>query len=1052
MNHKRDRQKIVCSTLLAIIVASAILGVLVSQASATTIFSDGWETAQNFTTNWTGSSGDASVVTDDKHTGTYSARFFNTTEQYCYKTFAAQTTVYASFWIRFATPPPNAWDTAFFMKFKTGDIDLSRIYLDNTGGGWRWRVMGIDNGVFIESTSSFSSINTSQWYHLVFKNIVHATAGEYRLYVDDTEVIAMTGKDTENAGGVTTANFGVGWAGTPITDYVDDVSIDDTYTGPQVPEINVGVSGTTTMVYSTLCKFYASWTTSFSNLSKYVFGTNNTGSWVNESATSFPADVMSGWSNITKTLTSEIGARVEWEIWANNTSGNWTNTGLKYFTVTISYTANLLYSTSFESTTIYSSGSIEGQLNLEGLGQASPRNQLQLNTGTFWVQGLTSPIANPPSPHTGSKCIGLNVPAGTGMGIRSELQMNRLDGSDSNSLPPIMDEAFFSVWLYLPSDWNLQATGYNWYELADPFWLWVGSWNGPRTCLHIHKPNGPNGPFDLQLEYEPYQGGPKQILGTVSNFVVPKGEWFNLKYWIFKSNAEGEIKLWLSTSHYGENYLVADGTNLQTIYYGQTNWFSTIGKVYLDGDGYSHSVWIDDLEIWDGMPTGNDYVPPTYDNVAHSTTIAGQTATFSCLAHDPGGLAGGIFSWNGTGGVWGNETYVALAGTVEWLNQSKTLPTAGTKVGYRWYFEDTAGNWVATSIFSFQTTSVGENIVVLLNLPTNLETKKARVVTFSYTVVFYQAIKNCSLWVNVAGTWQKVASNSSTVVNATQNSMNYEFSTSGTYLWNIGGYNSTTVVFAQSNRTLIMALEPWSGMIGYDSIIKNTPCMFSVQLADGDGLSGFILGSTVSGTFQNETWEALTGQPTGVNAYAVTTLPNSIKSNITFIFYFNDTDDFWGASIALTFYTSIFSSQSVYDYNAALIADGSPFISDGTHEITALTYSAGDPATLSFTVYAPSGISTTELSCASKGKPQDVLNASSWSHDLITNTLSVNATHSSSVSITVTWAGGAAAGPGQSKVGSANLGELFRRFQVPIVIVGFLTMVVLLRPKSRRRR
>jgi len=64
-------------------------------------------------------------------------------------------------------------------------------------------------------------------------------------------------------------------------------------------------------------------------LSKVIFGTNNTGTWVNQTATAFSSTPE--WVNVTYTINSTVGSTVQWRMWANDTSNNWNNTGIQSF-------------------------------------------------------------------------------------------------------------------------------------------------------------------------------------------------------------------------------------------------------------------------------------------------------------------------------------------------------------------------------------------------------------------------------------------------------------------------------------------------------------------------------------------------------------------------------------------------------------------------------------------------------------------------------------------------------------------------------------------------
>jgi hypothetical protein len=46
-----------------------------------------------------------------------------------------------------------------------------------------------------------------------------------------------------------------------------------------------------------------------------------------------------------------------------------------------------------------------------------------------------------------------------------------------------------------------------------------------------------------------------------------------------------------------------------------------------------------------------------------------------------------------------NDTAVSFGSTPSWANVTKTLTgSAGASVGYRWYANDSAGNWNVTAV------------------------------------------------------------------------------------------------------------------------------------------------------------------------------------------------------------------------------------------------------------------------------------------------------------------------------------------------------------------
>lgn len=89
--------------------------------------------------------------------------------------------------------------------------------------------------------------------------------------------------------------------------------------------------------------FQALFTDQFYNVSGFIFGQNMSGSWVNQTWTSFTnfSSSNSAWAQNTTTITASISSTVQWEFWANSTSNVWNNTGLQSFTVLSPYENNV---------------------------------------------------------------------------------------------------------------------------------------------------------------------------------------------------------------------------------------------------------------------------------------------------------------------------------------------------------------------------------------------------------------------------------------------------------------------------------------------------------------------------------------------------------------------------------------------------------------------------------------------------------------------------------------------------------------------------------------
>lgn len=96
---------------------------------------------------------------------------------------------------------------------------------------------------------------------------------------------------------------------------------------------------TNTTIANSSCKFICKWEDEVA-LSGYIFGTNNSGSWINETWTSLSG--VSDWANETKILYAEIGIKIEFCWWCNNSDNNWNNTGIQYL-ITTGYTVTFYF-------------------------------------------------------------------------------------------------------------------------------------------------------------------------------------------------------------------------------------------------------------------------------------------------------------------------------------------------------------------------------------------------------------------------------------------------------------------------------------------------------------------------------------------------------------------------------------------------------------------------------------------------------------------------------------------------------------------------------------
>jgi len=181
-----------------------------------------------------------------------------------------------------------------------------------------------DNVTYSDSSGSTLSINaTSATYNSTagalywYRNVTQSTPGEY-VYT----VTAIS----DGVYGLTTFNNIIGY-------------ITITFTDPPPTYSNVGTNST---LAGQPCEFYTLWNDN-TNVSGFIFGTNNTGSWENDTWVAFSVfyNSTAAWSNVTKTLNSTIDVVIQWQIWCNDTGNNWNNTGIQTFATILAYKLNL---------------------------------------------------------------------------------------------------------------------------------------------------------------------------------------------------------------------------------------------------------------------------------------------------------------------------------------------------------------------------------------------------------------------------------------------------------------------------------------------------------------------------------------------------------------------------------------------------------------------------------------------------------------------------------------------------------------------------------------
>lgn len=230
------------------------------------IFSDGFESG-DFSA-WTGTNGAPTVQDVIKHCGTY-AMYTNDSGEYAYKTFAAEAVLYSRIYVYFDSLTAQVTYDGF-LETRSATGLIARLAVAGTNQHLQLQYY-IDAGVQTDASATTVSLDT--WHCIELYGKIDASAGEYKVYLDDVEVADLThlGLANDNRGSINQVRVGTSGAFRTAQDYYFDcIVVDTSYIGveaegqdltfPLFENFNVWDSTTKTIETShTLSQSFNSW-------------------------------------------------------------------------------------------------------------------------------------------------------------------------------------------------------------------------------------------------------------------------------------------------------------------------------------------------------------------------------------------------------------------------------------------------------------------------------------------------------------------------------------------------------------------------------------------------------------------------------------------------------------------------------------------------------------------------------------------------------------------------------------------------------------------------
>jgi len=651
-------------------------------------------------------------------------------------------------------------------------------------------------------------------------------------------------------------------------------SIYCTYTTGDSTKPTYSNIGTNTTKAGKPCLFYTRWTDNI-NMSGYIFGTNNTGSWVNDTWAGWSPVGTPKWSNVTKTLTSTVGIKVQWQIWANDTSNNWNSTGAQSF-ITIPVSGDTT-SPTYWSTTVSVNTTRTGHpclfqtLWIDNVGLSGLIFGTN-NTGSWQNDTWTDPWTGTPTSGWSNRVKTLNTTAGL------MIQWRIWANDTSNNWNSTGIRSFMTT----PGNRFVDPTlGY---PLTGALTFTVGS----------RKVTGVGTKFTTEIC--PYGVDPKDYCGLYP-CIKPDGK----DEWRSVSSVTNDTQLWMGGS------------------YGST--FSATAKINKNNGTSAQFAVAHLVQLVEDQTRESGDIIYVRRNTTHRRH--GQDATMYPKGNGEEDQPITIMGDDGTG--WPNETglpkpifdyfdSINFQNKIYWvfkdfefINHYEAMGPIRTDNSSYITFEnaDFHHNYKAGYAVTIYTSSnvLFKNCKFYDNENSSYGGQDVKIHGFS-TVQF----ENCAFdtseefhypWSIVLYTAPSTLYIRDTTFGATYPHTSYDIQAFFEAVGSIVYIHNVTFTSGVKNVEVRNWIEipPSYSNIGTSTTLAGNSTTFHVFWQDDVGLSGFIFGTNNTGPWQNETWsDPWTGTPTSGWSNVTKTLNSTVGVTVKFQFWCNNTNGIWATT------------------------------------------------------------------------------------------------------------------------------------------------------------
>ncbi|MEK6967679.1 MAG: Ig-like domain-containing protein, partial [Nanoarchaeota archaeon] len=622
------------------------------------------------------------------------------------------------------------------------------------------------------------------------------------------------------------------------------------------------------------------------NLSRYIFSTNQSGTWQNQTYVNISGEnfKVSNILTLNNSVNNTKGKIIAWMVFFNDSSNN--NNQTSIFTFDIKNSPPLFNGT-YSEMTAYSNEAFNFDVNCSDIDTADTLTYF-VNGSVVSINPSTGIISDTPAEIENGTYL-LNITCGDGFENSSLLLNYSINDNDPPTVTLVapanntnISNAFISYNFSINDGGLLKNASFWANDVGGEFAQRQNNGtnlliNGTTNTINYSTPSQVNFVWNVQVcdwigncafaqaNYTLSVDTTSPTVGTV--YPQANSAIFNTIYLNTSANDSltGVKSVRYSVANTTFSTALAEMSLVQdTIMQGFWN-VSLDTTTFNDGE-YNLTLNASDYAGNFAVSLSTIFIdnnPPQWSNPTKndSPVIQNDTIMFNTTWFDAVNLSGFVFSINQFGD-WTNQTFQPITGRNYVASGNATITAAEAVVVYWMFFaSDSRGFWNQTDVQNF---TIGDTMSpeVTLNYPPHTGFSIQTILIFNFTLNDSSPLSNASVYGNFSGAFELKQSNGTApLLNGTYNYINISGLLEGEYIWNVLAcdYPVSTPPncdFAPANYTFILdrTYPAWSDNNTNQTV--DTPkqgddIQLNVTLTDNLGLVQYIYSTNDSGVWQN---------------------------------------------------------------------------------------------------------------------------------------------------------------------------------------------------------